>query len=182
MPDESEDQPMARPVIDQLVVSPGERRGKSFELGGFGVIFKIYGEETNGMLSVVEHPVGPGILIPPHIHELEDEYSFILEGTIGARIGNQVLEARAGAYVLKPRKVWHTFWNPGPAPARILEMISPAGFERYFEQVGELFESGAITPERRDELTAKYQCRFSMDWVDELKARYNLRLVGEASP
>jgi quercetin dioxygenase-like cupin family protein len=170
---------MAAPVSNQLVVLDSERRGKSFELGGFGVIFKIFGEETNGLLSVVEHPLAPGILIPPHIHELEDEYSYVLEGVIGARIGDEVVQARPGDYILKPRKIWHTFWNPGPEPARILEMIAPAGFEKFFEELGELLQSGEGTPERREALAAGYQHRFRMDWVDELKARYHLRLLGE---
>jgi quercetin dioxygenase-like cupin family protein len=170
---------MAPIETTQLAVPSGARRGKSFEAGGFGVIFKIYGEETNGLLSVVEHPIEPGILIPPHIHEVEDEYSYVLEGEIGARIGDQVLRAPVGTYVLKPRNVWHTFWNAGPQPARILEMISPAGFEKFFEELGELFRSGEATPARREALAAKYHHRFSMDWVEELKGRYNLRLLGE---
>ena len=58
----------------------------------------------------------------------------MLEGQIGARVGDQELTAGPGCYVLKPRRVPHTFWNPGPGPARVLEIISPAGFERYFEQ------------------------------------------------
>jgi len=87
---------MAPIETTQLAVPSGARRGKSFEAGGFGVIFKICGEETNGLLSVVEHPIEPGILIPPHIHEVEDEYSYVLEGEIGARIGDQVLRAPVG--------------------------------------------------------------------------------------
>jgi quercetin dioxygenase-like cupin family protein len=169
---------MTAPSANQLAVSAGARRGKSYEGGGFGVIFKIYGEETNGLLSVVEHPVAPGILIPPHIHEREDEYSYVLEGEIGARIGDEVLTAPAGSYVLKPRNIWHTFWNAGPAPARILEMISPAGFEKFFEELGELLQRGG-TPEEREAMATKYHHRYRMDWVDELKARYNLRLIGE---
>jgi quercetin dioxygenase-like cupin family protein len=170
---------MGAPIKNQLVVRAAERRGKSWDRGGFGVIFKIYGDDTNGLLSVVEHPIAPGMLVPPHIHELEDEYSYVLEGEVGARIGDQILQAGAGDYVLKPRKIWHTFWNAGPEPARILEIISPAGFEKFFEEVADLSESGSATPEQGEALVAKYQNRYRTDWVDELKARYHLRLIGE---
>lgn len=65
------------------------------------------------------------------------------EGEIGVLMGEQTFKAAAGAYVLKPRGVPHTFWNPGPEPARVLEIISPAGFEGYFE---ELAESSPLCP------------------------------------
>ncbi len=114
--------------------------GRAVELGGFGVVFKIDGEATGGAFSVVEHPIQPGTLIFPHVHEHEDEHSFVVAGRIGARVGDhEIPDAGPGSYVLKPRGVPHTYWNGGPAPARVLDIISPAGFERYFEELAELF-------------------------------------------
>jgi len=78
---------------------------------------------------VVEHPIDPHRLVPPHTHSDTDEYSYVLEGEIGARIGDRIVTARVGTYVLKPRKVMHTFWNATDRPARILEILSPAKFE-----------------------------------------------------
>ena len=50
-------------------------------------------------------------------------------------LGDAVVEAGPGDLVFKPRNQWHTFWNAGDEPCRILEIISPAGFERFFEEL-----------------------------------------------
>ena len=68
----------------------------------------------------------------------------------------------------------HTFWNAGPAPARLLEVIAPAGFEKYF---AELAEAG--DPSRRQGLETKYGVTYSDDWVPDLTSRYNLKLLGQ---
>src|SRR3954451_24667499 len=113
--------------------------GNHVALGGLGVIFKISNVETSGRLCVVEHPLLPGHLAgPPHTHSRQDEYSFVLEGDIGVMIGAEVFAAPAGTYVLKPRGIPHAFWNAGTNTARILEIISPAGFESYFVDVAEV--------------------------------------------
>ena len=51
---------------------------------------------------------------------------------MGAQIGDEVVEAGPGDLVLKPRGIPHAFWNPGDEETRVLEIISPAGFEQYF--------------------------------------------------
>jgi len=157
--------------VPKTVVKPSE--GRSVSLGGMGVVFKISGTDTGGAFAIVEHPIEPGRLVPPHVHLREDEYSYVLEGTIGARVGDHEVAAGPGSYLFKPRGLMHTFWNVGPGPARILEVISPAGFEVYF---GELAEAG---PDRRQELATKYGVTYSMDWVAGLISRYNLKLLGQ---
>lgn len=72
-----------------------------------------------------------------HRHTREDEYSYVLEGRLGASLGDQIVYAEPGDLVFKPRDQWHTFWNAGDTLCRILEIISPAGFEHYFEQLVE---------------------------------------------
>jgi mannose-6-phosphate isomerase-like protein (cupin superfamily) len=164
----------------KTVIRPAE--GQSVWLGGIGVEFKVPGELTGGAFSVVEHPLEPGRLIPPHIHHREDELSYVLAGRIGVRIGDDEYDAGPGAYVWKPRGVPHTFWNPGPEPARLLEIISPAGFERFFAEVGELAQTTPADElaERRAEVAHAYDHHFvHPEWVDDLKARYGLRLLGE---
>jgi quercetin dioxygenase-like cupin family protein len=84
-----------------------------------------------GDFSIVERPIDPGRMVHPHVHPHEDEFSYILEGEIGARVGDEVLQATIGSYVFKPRGLPHTFWNATTKPARLLELISPAGFEKY---------------------------------------------------
>ena len=87
---------MATVETMKLTVEPGENRGKSYQAGGFGVLFKIFGSETGEALAVVEHPIDPRRLVPPHTHADVDEYSYILEGEIGARIGDRVISASKG--------------------------------------------------------------------------------------
>jgi mannose-6-phosphate isomerase-like protein (cupin superfamily) len=100
------------------MLAPGE--GEVVLRGGVGVIRKISAAATGGTFSVVEHPLEPGALAAPsHTHADVDEYSFVIEGEIGVLMGEETFKAAAGAYVLKPRGVPHTFWNPGPAPARV---------------------------------------------------------------
>src|SRR4029078_6649027 len=114
----------------------GPRDGKAGFLGSIGVRFMIDGAEAGERFSLVEHPMPPrGLGAPLHPHNREDEYSHLLEGRMGALLGDEVVVAQAGDLVFKPRGQWHTFWNAGDEPCRILEIISPGGFERYFEEL-----------------------------------------------
>src|SRR2546421_7393157 len=63
-------------------------------------------------------PGQPRLIAPPHVHHTEDEAWYVLEGILIVRLGDREIEARAGSSVLAPHGVPHTFWNPGPAPAR----------------------------------------------------------------
>ena len=111
------------------VVGPND--GKAGSLGNIGVRLMIEGAASGGGFSLVEHPMPPRRLAAPlHRHANEDEYSYVLEGRMGALLGDEVLEAEPGDLVFKPRNQWHTFWNAGDEPCRILEIIAPAGFER----------------------------------------------------
>jgi mannose-6-phosphate isomerase-like protein (cupin superfamily) len=100
----------------------------SVHLGGLGVVFKLFSTDTGGAFALVEHPIEPGALeAPPHLHHNEDEASYVLEGQITVQIGERVIHASPGTLVLKPKGIFHTFWNAGTKPARILEIIAPAG-------------------------------------------------------
>jgi quercetin dioxygenase-like cupin family protein len=171
---------MATVETMKLTVEPDENRGKSFQAGGMGVLFKIFGSETGEALAVVEHPVDPHRLVPPHTHADVDEYSYILEGEIGARIGDRVISASKGTYVLKPRGIMHTFWNATDRPARLLEILSPAKFERFFEEMGDLMKiGGPDLPQQLGARAAAHNTIMSMDWVAERKSAYGLKLLGE---
>jgi mannose-6-phosphate isomerase-like protein (cupin superfamily) len=116
----------------------GPRDGKFVDLQSVGVRFMIWGAETGETFSLVEHPISPRTLVSPlHLHQREDEYSYVLEGRMGAQLGGDVVYAEAGDLVFKPRDQWHTFWNAGDTPCRLLEIISPAGFEHFFSELGE---------------------------------------------
>jgi mannose-6-phosphate isomerase-like protein (cupin superfamily) len=119
-----------------LVLGPGD--GKVVDLGSLGVRFMVRSEESGRGFSLVEHPIPPRTLAAPlHRHSNEDEYSFVLEGRMGAQLGDEVVFAEEGDLVFKPRDQWHAFWNAGDGPCRIPEIISPGGFERLFEEAAE---------------------------------------------
>jgi quercetin dioxygenase-like cupin family protein len=152
--------------------------GKVVLEGTVGVITKIPGTATNGVIAVVEHPVAARTLVPPHVHQDHDEWSYILEGRIGARVGDDEFIAEPGSYILKPRQIPHTFWNPDDQPARILEIITPSGLEEMFASFGELGARGELTPQTMGETAARYGSTMFMDWVPDLMARYGLSMMG----
>jgi mannose-6-phosphate isomerase-like protein (cupin superfamily) len=106
------------------IIQPGE--GGSGNLGTIGVAFKLWGKDTNGEVSIVEHPFPVGALVPPHLHTREDEYSIVTQGEIGFRSGDREVVLGAGGYITKPRGEIHTMWNAGKVPAHMIEVISPA--------------------------------------------------------
>src|SRR5262245_9941007 len=107
--------------------------------GPLGAILLLEAEATEGQFSLLEHPLAPRSLgAPVHTHAREDEYSLVLEGTIGVEIDGNAFEAGLGEIVVKPRGIPHAFWNPTEQPARILELIVPGGFEAYFAELGEI--------------------------------------------
>lgn len=163
--------------VSDVHVGPGG--GVLVDVGGLGVQFKVRGESTGGSFAVVEHPIQPGVLVDPHIHRNEDELSYVLDGTIWARVGDREVEAVTVSYVWKPRGVLHTFWNPGPRPARILEVISPAGFERLFDQVAALLAAPSETTEDEVyELCAQYGLSFDRSWLPDVESRFGpMRIV-----
>lgn len=122
----------------QLVIGADEGDVIQLPAGGVGVHFKIDGASTLGAVAVVEHPVAPGGFALPHTHTREDEISYVLEGTIHAEIDGREYVVEAGEYLFKPRNLKHAFWNPTDRPARLIEIIAPAGLERFFRLMGTL--------------------------------------------
>jgi mannose-6-phosphate isomerase-like protein (cupin superfamily) len=104
-----------------------------------------------GGFSLVEHPMPPRALAAPlHRHTREDEYSYVIEGRMGALLGDEVVEAGPGDLGVQARDRWHTFWNAGDEPCRILEVIAPAGFEEFFRTLSRAGGVGEeIGPEAR---------------------------------
>ncbi len=150
--------------------------GEHVELSGLGVRYMLEAAATNGRFSLVEHPLAPYSLgAPLHTHANEDEYSFILEGRFGVQIGEEVLEAGPGTLVLKPRGIPHSFWNASDKPARMLEIISPGGFEGYFREMSEVLSGPARDFGRAAEIAARYAIDIQLDSIGMLIARHGLR-------
>lgn len=160
------------------VLSP--RDGALGFLGTIGVRFMVNGIESGGGFALVEHPMSARALAAPlHRHTREDEYSFILEGEVGALLGEDVLIGKPGDLIFKPRHQWHTFWNAGDQPARLLEIISPAGFDQFFR---ELSDAGGVSNANPDFLAAlceRYALEMDSASVPALVERFGLRFPGE---
>ena len=154
----------------------GPRDGKAGLLGSMGVRFMIDGTESGGGFSLVEHPIPPRALgAPLHRHSREDEYSYILEGSVGALLGDEVVTGHPGDLIFKPRHQWHSFWNAGDEPARLLEIISPAGFERYFDELVDMGGSVGIDPHKLAALANRYGLEVDPGSIPGLVERFGLR-------
>jgi mannose-6-phosphate isomerase-like protein (cupin superfamily) len=153
----------------------GPTDGKAVDLGSIGARMMAWTEETGGGFSLVEHPMPPRRLAAPiHKHSREDEYSFVLEGRMGALLGDDLVYAEPGDLVFKPRDQWHTFWNPGDEPARILEIIAPGGFEHFFDELGAAIEAPDFDPSQLGELGARYGLEFRPETVATLCEEHGL--------
>jgi mannose-6-phosphate isomerase-like protein (cupin superfamily) len=156
----------------------GPRDGKFVDLQSVGVRFMVWGAESGETFSLVEHPIPPRTLVAPlHLHEREDEYSYVLEGRMGAQLGDDVVYAEPGDLVFKPRNQWHTFWNAGNRTCRILEIISPAGFEHFFNELGEQAVNVSGVPDISG-LAARYGHYHQPDSVARLCREHGLRFPG----
>ena len=152
--------------------------GEAVALGGLGVVFKLSGAETGGVFADVEHPLQPGALAgPPHTHANEDEVSLVLAGEVGVLIGDEVFRATPGTYVVKPRAVPHTLGTAGSEPARVQEIIAPAGFEEYFREVATVLSAGG-PPDLAEiaEIAARYGLTLHPERLPEIMREHNVRL------
>jgi quercetin dioxygenase-like cupin family protein len=160
----------------------GPHDGHAGFLGSIGVRFMIEGHEAGDRFSLVEHPMPARALAAPmHRHSREDEYSYVFEGSIGALLGDTVVLGNPGDLIFKPRNQWHTFWNAGDKPARTLEIISPAGFENYFQELVDLGGGAKAGPQALGELCGRYGLEMDLSSIPLLIERFGVRLSGEPS-
>lgn len=156
------------------VVQPGH--GRSEDLGdGVGVVFKLWGADTGGSVAVVEHPFEVGAYVSAHLHTREDEYSIVTAGEIGFRSGEREVVLGPGGYITKPRGELHAMWNAGSVPARMIEIISPAGFENFFRDVADMAGAGVTEPAEFVAAAERYGLEFGEpEWQAEVIRRYRL--------
>jgi quercetin dioxygenase-like cupin family protein len=116
------------------MVRAGE--GRSIWVVGDTYTFKATGESTGGVLALMEASIPPGSGPPPHVHANEDEAFYVLTGMLDISAGEENYAARAGDFVFLPRGTPHCFTNPGVDAARALILCTPAGLDRFFDEVG----------------------------------------------
>jgi quercetin dioxygenase-like cupin family protein len=107
---------------------------------------KVTGDMTDGVVALVEASIPAGAGPPPHVHDDEDEWYYVLDGELEVLDGSRTFVARAGSFVFIPRGTLHRFQNVGYGHARMLVGLNPAGFEQFFRAVGTPAEPGRPAP------------------------------------
>ncbi|MHB8625584.1 MAG: cupin domain-containing protein [Aggregatilineales bacterium] len=151
--------------------------GDGLHVGDLGAATKVPGAITGNAVSAIEHSLPPGVAGAPfHRHQHEVEVSYVLEGVLTVQIGDEIIVAQPGSFVVKPPHIFHTFWNAGLAPVRLLEIISPAHFANYFAELSPLLPENAppnLTGVMA--LAARYGLEFDMSRMAELE-QHGVRL------
>lgn len=112
--------------------------GKKVNILGIPMVIRIHGRDTGGVVSVVESHDLPGGGPPPHIHSREDETFQVIEGEYEFTVDGKSFVAKKGTTIFAPRGLAHTYRFLGQAPGRLICVITPAGFEEFFEAIGGL--------------------------------------------
>ena len=138
-------------------------QGERADFPNLGTRYLLREKDTDGQFALIEHSIPPrSLAAPTHVHQREDEYSYVLAGRVGVQVGDEVTEAGPGELVVKPRGVPHAFWNPGDEEARLLELISPPSFASYFVEMAPVLSAGGPPDtERLRAIQEKYE--LSMD-------------------
>jgi quercetin dioxygenase-like cupin family protein len=163
------------PSFSPKLVAPAE--GKTVMLFGVRFSYKVVSADSGGSLAALEVEIPPRTLVKPHSHSREDEFSLVISGTVGARVGDQVLEAAAGAYLVKPRGTPHAMWNTASVPARVVEILSPGGLEDYFEELAPILAEHRTPPEYY-QLAERYGITIQDDWIEDLERAGRNRRYG----
>lgn len=134
--------------------------GAKVNVLGIPMVIRVHGRETGGTISVVESHDVPNGGPPPHIHLREDETFQVLEGDYEFSVGGKTIIARKGATLFAPRGVPHTYRYLGQTPGRLMCIITPAGFEGFFEDVDAMSPQEQQDIPRIIELGKKYGLEF----------------------
>lgn len=108
-------------------------KGKSW-MDGDQVTCKVVSEDQLGGYSLFEITVPPQGGPPAHIHHWEKEAYYILEGELLVQEGDRTFSATVGSFIDFPKGILHTFKNVGTVPAKLLAIITPAWYGKFFEE------------------------------------------------
>jgi quercetin dioxygenase-like cupin family protein len=127
--------------------------GRSIWVIGDHYTIKASGKDTGGAFAMIEAIVPPGTGRPPHIHSREDEAFYVLEGELQFHVDGHSFSATSGAWVTLAKGSLHYFKNTGSKPARMLIVVTPAGLEDFFLEIGRSTvegESELVVPTAED--------------------------------
>jgi quercetin dioxygenase-like cupin family protein len=142
-----------RPAAEVILLAPGE--GELLDFGPSAATMKAGTADGLGSFALMDFTIAPGFPGPvPHRHEQMVDSFYVLEGALTLRIGDEETAAPAGTYGMVPPGNVHTFSNPGPDPVRVLNLMAPAGLERYLRELGQL--PGPPDPAVMAQLASKY--------------------------
>ena len=139
-------QQQPNPVSNMNPIQIPNDGGKQVNILGIPMLIRIHGRDTGGVVSAVESHDVPGGGPPPHIHHREEETFQILEGDYEWTVGGKTFIAKKGTTIFAPRGIPHTYRYLSQTPGRLMCVITPAGFEGFFEEIG------ALSPQQQQDI------------------------------
>src|SRR6185437_12560454 len=155
---------------------PDIQVNQSIFFRALGTTYKVLSKSVSGSAAIVEHTLEPkSIGAPMHKHTYEDEISCVLEGELSVIQNGEVQTAGPGQYIVKPRGIFHTFWNAGDKRIRFIEVITPGNFEYYFAEMAPfVLPDQPPQIDKMKETAAKYGLVVDPYAADEIIKRYGL--------
>lgn len=152
---------------------------RSIPIRNMAGTIRVRSDETGGALTVIEHVLPSGyVAMPMHRHERETETTYVIEGRLTVKLGGRIHRLAPGESIVKPAGVFHTFWNATASPVRFLEISTPGGIERYYEEVvAHIPVSGSVPIDRVLEVSARYGLEFDMGSLVDIIDRHDVRLA-----
>ena len=156
-----------------------DANARNVNIRNFSGVIRVRSEDTDGALAVVEHTLPPGyVAMPLHRNTRETATTHVLEGTLTIKLNGRIQRAHAGAWVVKPKGSLHTYWNAGDRPVRFLEVYTPGGMEKYFEEMDALVpRSGEVPIARVMELSRAYGMEIEMESLLDIIETHHVQLA-----
>ena len=136
-----------------------ESEGHKLNVLGDHQNIRLTGADTNGQFTLIEQFNEPGVGIPPHVHENEDEVFQVLAGQVEMSVGDRTTTLKAGDLIFCPKGVPHSWKVIGNEKARAMLSIFPAGLEGMFQELADL-PAGPPDMEKVIEICGKYNLSF----------------------